>query len=540
VVPNITTVTHRPLAEPLEARRLCAVDAAALEQYFVELVNRARADPAAEARRFAGYADLQGNTYDGDLNEGLPAGTISGGPKQPLAVNAALASAARGHAEWMRANSTFSHTGSGGSSPQSRMAAAGYAGATMTGENLAAFFTTGTIGDPTAQVEARHRDLFADLTVDGRGHRTNLLHPDWRETGAGYASGPYQRNGQAWTAALVAQDFGTRGGEAFLTGVAYDDRDVRDDDFYTPGEGIGGVTVTATAGGGSTYTTATSAAGGYALRVPDGTYTLTASGGAIGGTVTYGNVVVDGRNAKRDFTAEQAGQGPPPLVAVSGSTATLTGTDAADAITVGRAGDQLTFAMNGRTQSVAASTVEVVKVLAGGGADTVTVGPDVIGAFILGEAGDDSIVGSDRGDQIDAGPGRDYVDARGDHDRVRGGDDADTLTGGAGKNVLFGDAGDDRLNGSGGRDELVGGTGNDRLYGRGGDDRLDGQGNVDRLFAGTGHDTLVGGTGNDKLYAEAGDDVLTGGGGTDLLHGGAGTDRATDETVGEGVLEIEA
>lgn len=58
------------------------------EQYFLELVNRARSDPGAEAQRL-GLG----------LNDGLNPGTISGAAKQPPAFNAALIDAARGHGE---------------------------------------------------------------------------------------------------------------------------------------------------------------------------------------------------------------------------------------------------------------------------------------------------------------------------------------------------------------------------------------------------------------------------------------------------------
>src|SRR5258707_11440338 len=55
------------LIESLESRRLLtAVYPSNLEQYEVELINRARANPAAEAAR-----------YGIDLNEGLAPGTIS-------------------------------------------------------------------------------------------------------------------------------------------------------------------------------------------------------------------------------------------------------------------------------------------------------------------------------------------------------------------------------------------------------------------------------------------------------------------------------
>src|SRR5690349_7486538 len=88
----------------------------AYEQYFLELVNRARLDPAGEAARFGM-----------GLNDGLAAGTISATPKQPLASNPALLDAADAHSAWTLATDTFSHTGANGSSPGDRMGAAGYA-----------------------------------------------------------------------------------------------------------------------------------------------------------------------------------------------------------------------------------------------------------------------------------------------------------------------------------------------------------------------------------------------------------------------------
>ncbi|MDF3043687.1 MAG: hypothetical protein K0Q71_6393 [Thermomicrobiales bacterium] len=71
----------------------------AYEQYFLELVNRARLDPRAEAARFGV-----------GLDDGLAGGTISTAAKQPLAFNPLLIDAARGHSAWMVATDTFSHT----------------------------------------------------------------------------------------------------------------------------------------------------------------------------------------------------------------------------------------------------------------------------------------------------------------------------------------------------------------------------------------------------------------------------------------------
>src|SRR5437899_3174618 len=83
----------------LEFRRLfAAVYPSNYEQYLVELVNRGRADPAAEATRY-GIA----------LNEGLTAGTISTAAKQPLAINPNITDAARKHSQWMIDNDVFAH-----------------------------------------------------------------------------------------------------------------------------------------------------------------------------------------------------------------------------------------------------------------------------------------------------------------------------------------------------------------------------------------------------------------------------------------------
>ena len=73
--------------------------ATAVEQMILELINRARLDPAAESAR------------DGiDLNEGLPAGTISAASKQPLAMNETLLTIAFAHDQDMIAHDYFGFT----------------------------------------------------------------------------------------------------------------------------------------------------------------------------------------------------------------------------------------------------------------------------------------------------------------------------------------------------------------------------------------------------------------------------------------------
>ena len=71
----------------------------AAEQYALELLNRVRLDPVAEARRF-GIG----------LNNGVDADDrITAAPMQVLAYSAMAERAALMHANWMIANDVFSH-----------------------------------------------------------------------------------------------------------------------------------------------------------------------------------------------------------------------------------------------------------------------------------------------------------------------------------------------------------------------------------------------------------------------------------------------
>src|SRR5687767_10504572 len=150
--------------ESLERRQMFAVafptDA---EQLMLELLNRARANPAAEA------------TLHGlDLNEGLAPGTISAAAKQPLAFNLNLIAAARSHSEDMLARDYFAHENPDGQTPGFRMSASGYAFTDTWGwgENLAYRSLMASIGITAAQL---HADLFIDEGVSGRLHRINAL-----------------------------------------------------------------------------------------------------------------------------------------------------------------------------------------------------------------------------------------------------------------------------------------------------------------------------------------------------------------------------
>jgi uncharacterized protein YkwD len=291
----VDDVTRHTLIERLESRRLlAAVYPTAVEQLEVELINRARANPAAEAAR-----------YGIDLNEGLPAGTISTAAKPPLAINPYVTDAARKHSQWMIDHDVFSHTGVSGSDPKGRMTSAGYAFVSplSSGENIGYRGTTPSVPDPLTTAARIHQDLFVDAGISGRGHRKNLLSTSFKEVGPGVVSGVFNQ----YNAVMVTTDFASSGAGNFLTGVAYTDA-LTKDNFYTPGEGIAGVTVSAKrAGDGATFTTTTWTSGGYSLKLAPGTYAVSAAGTALGGTVAYGNVVISTVNVKVDFKPAPTG-----------------------------------------------------------------------------------------------------------------------------------------------------------------------------------------------------------------------------------------
>lgn len=248
---------------------------------MLELVNRARLDPGAEASR-------HGIT----LNQGIAPGSISTSAKQPLALNSLLNDSARGHSQWMIDNDVFSHDEPGGIHFDDRMAAAGYTPILTGAENIAFRGTTGTV--PFASfVTLQHGDLFKSTS----GHRQNILDPDFREIGIGALIGVFNDGSGNFNSVLTTQNFGTRSSAPIVTGVAYDDT-VVNDDFYSVGEGRSGITVTVdqTVDG----VTTTQTAGGYAVTAAAGAADVIFSGGGLANAVTVG-LTIGSSNVKIDL-----------------------------------------------------------------------------------------------------------------------------------------------------------------------------------------------------------------------------------------------
>jgi hypothetical protein len=253
--------------------------ATALEQMILELVNRARLDPAAEAARY-GIA----------LNEGVPAGdTISTASKQPLAMNETLLGTARTHSQDMIDRDYFAHDTPEGLDPFERMNNAGY-NFTTAGENIADLTSSNPITDQNSIL--LHQFLFVDTNFPGRGHRVNILNGNFQEIGVGQVSGNFQGS----NASMLTEDFGTRGNQQFLTGVSYADTD--HDNFYSLGEGRGSMLVSVVAPGNPSTSTGT--AGGYSLAVSTGLQTVTFSGGGLASPINVSVSIAAHTNAKVD------------------------------------------------------------------------------------------------------------------------------------------------------------------------------------------------------------------------------------------------
>lgn len=259
------------------AAPVVSIAPSAHEVLALELINRARFDPVAEAQ-----------LYGIGLNDGGV--NISATRKPPLAHNEFLVKASRGHSQWMINNNVFSHTGENGSTPTQRISAAGYvlSGSWTTGENIAWQGTSGNSINLTDMIRAHHKLLF-----ESSGHRVNMLNANFRQAGLGQIQGYFRHsNGQTYLSSMLTQKFARSGNSFFLTGVVY--QDTNPNNFYDPGEALAGVTISVN---GQSY--APFASGTYAIPLGNGNYTVTVSGGGLG-ALSPVEIQVDGSNVKLD------------------------------------------------------------------------------------------------------------------------------------------------------------------------------------------------------------------------------------------------
>ncbi len=245
------------LFESLEGRQLLSFSWSSDEVYLVELMNRARADPAAEAIRTG--VDLTADLTSRELDNLVPS--------EPLALNGPLTLASRQHSFDMYNRDFFDHENPDGDRAQQRANANGYDGSA--GENIAAGYDS---------IDEAHV-----AWLESVGHRKNVLSLwetfsetfQYDEIGVGfYFPGS---SGSSTYNSYYTQTFGFSGTpqRTYLLGVVYDDND--NDDFYSVGEGRNNVRIDVTEMNTGvlvgTYTT--EEAGNYQIEVDGGDYYLT-------------------------------------------------------------------------------------------------------------------------------------------------------------------------------------------------------------------------------------------------------------------------
>jgi len=247
------------------------------EQYYLELINRARANPAAEGQRLAASTDaniLSNYSYFGvNLTQmQLEMSALPAGP--PLAMSAKLLQSSRAHSDDQFIHTFQGHTGSNGSLLSDRITAAGYI-ASFYAENVYAYSKSTSFGHAGFEVDWGSGS--GGMQSD-RGHRA-IIHAGFREVGIGIREGTHGSGTGAVGPQIVTQDFAIAAGTTtpFVTGVAY--YDLNGNNFYDPGEGIGGVTVDVDGAG---YHAVTAASGGYAIPVPLGAASRTVTFTGLG------------------------------------------------------------------------------------------------------------------------------------------------------------------------------------------------------------------------------------------------------------------
>lgn len=502
------------------------------EQYLLELTNRIRLDPENELGRILGSRDREINDALDYFNTDLSVlqqqwTTLEAAP--PLAWSGELHNSAETHNQRMIAADTQSHFLPDEPGLLDRMRAAGYEPSSVA-ENIFAY---------PESIEAAHAGFALDWGVgpygiqEPAGHRISMTNSLYREVGIDITE---ERNPQTSVGTLVVtQHFGVDRnaiwgmGDAYLLGVVYSDT-TKDDDFYTPGEGLGNVTITASdLVNDQIFSTTTWSAGGYQIQLPKGSYRVEfqADFDHDGQIEVIARQIEMGRdNLKLDFLADpelmqeisdpsahKTTSTQSPAVESSTSRFPLSSDTTYDDILLLDLDapsdieplnlallDPADYANHSSDQNDVIFGLPIGDTIFGGGGND----------YISGSSGDDTLFGNRSDDKLLGGLGHDVMFGGRDHDAIDGGDDNDvamadhgndTIFGGTGDDTLFGNVGADKLDGGAGDDDLLGGAGNDTLAGSAGEDWLDGQLGDDTLFGGGGNDTFV-------LGAEHGYDVI--------------------------------
>ncbi len=503
------------------------------EQYLLELTNRIRLDPNQELDRILATRDREVNNaldyFETNLSV-LRQQWTELEPAPPLAWSGELHNSAETHNKRTIAADTQSHFLPNEPGLIDRIRDAGYDPSSVA-ENIFAY---------PESIEAAHAGFAIDWGVgpngiqEPAGHRISMTNSLYREVGIDITE-EHDPNTSVGTF-VVTQHFGINRsaiwgmGDAYLVGVVYTDT-IKDDDFYTPGEGLGNVTITVSdLVSDRVFSATTWDAGGYQIALPKGNYRVDFTvdlndDGAI--EVVSRQIAMSNENLKLDWMAD--------LEQLSAMLPNTNTNSVPASATTAPTSERSRFPLSSDTtyDDILLLELDIPSGIEPLNLDTLDpesyskhssdqrdvifglpIGDTICGAggndyisgnggddTLFGNRGDDDVLGGDGDDVIFGGRGNDAIDAGNDHDTVMADYGNDTVLGGAGSDTLYGNDGADELDGGSGNDYLLGGVGDDTLLGSAGDDRLDGQ---------LGDDTLIGGGGSDifALMENSGDDVI--------------------------------
>ncbi|MDB5349510.1 MAG: hypothetical protein JWN86_757 [Planctomycetota bacterium] len=341
----------RPELVGLEPRRLlssvASVEPSADEQYMLQLVNRARANPPAEAQRLLSIArndpTIKNALHNWDASAFLQEMNAHG-PLPPLAFNLRLIAASREHNARMLAQNAQVHAPAGSlarPATPDQMAPDGQPyyptgeSSWAMAENVFAYSNNLPDAHGKALDDYFEEAFFLDWGNPDFGHLRNLLMPGpsgsaaagtypMTEIGIGLMTDAHPTTPPPSVAAmagnqglnvgpaLVTQEFGWRSGHQFLTGAV--SQDANNDGFYTPGEGLSGVRIEAIGRHAEgTYDAITWGSGGYTLDLPAGTYDVTATGAGLASPRTTA-ITIGTDNVGWDVVVSPPAAAPPVLV----------------------------------------------------------------------------------------------------------------------------------------------------------------------------------------------------------------------------------
>lgn len=492
------------------------------EQYLLELTNRIRLDPEPELDRILATRDREVSNaldyFETNLTV-LRQQWKELEPVPPLAWSGELHNSAETHNQRTIAADTQSHFLPNEPGLIDRMRDAGYDPSSVA-ENIFAY---------PDSIEAAHAGFAIDWGVgpngiqEPAGHRISMTNALYREVGIDITE-EHNPNTAVGTF-VVTQHFGVDRnaiwgmGDAYLVGVVYTDA-IKDDDFYTPGEGLGGVTITVSdLVSDRVFSTETWDAGGYQIALPAGQYRVdfTTDLNDDGTPEVVSQSVTMGRdNLKLDWIAdfEQFS-----ATQTNATTTVSTNANATPAIERSR------FPLSSDTSYDDILLLELDIPSGIEPLDLDTLNPELYTNHSSDQR--DVILGLPIGDTISGAGGNDYISGNDGGDTLFGNRGDDALLGGHGDDVMFGGRGNDAIDAGNdndtvmadyGNDTVLGGAGADTLFGNDGADILDGGSDNDYLLGGVGNDTLLGSAGDDRLDGQMGDDTLIGGGGRDIFN----------------------